>query len=150
MTIPAFNRQNLEQLCSVLGDTYTGLTGSQIGRYLADCGIDDPNPTMTKRHRLNEALSEKQRLDGCANNICAFVQRVMNPVLYVDVPDYFDGKRSELNKVLAFEGLYLSDQGVFQPCINSFRYTQAARYNKQWPDSVSLFPPISSPPILSE
>lgn len=111
MKITSFKQPNLEQLCNVLGDTQTGLTGSEIGRYLAECGIDDPNPTMTKRYRLFEALIEKQKLDGCANNVCAFIQHVMNPVRYVDAQEYFDDKRAELNKILAFEGLQLTDEG---------------------------------------
>jgi hypothetical protein len=38
---PMLNDANLEALCNVLGDTGTGLTGSEIGRYLRDCGIAD-------------------------------------------------------------------------------------------------------------
>ena len=89
MKIPSFNEANLEQTCNVLGDTGSGLTGSEIGRYLRECGIADPNPAMTKRIRLYDALVARQRSDGCANNICAFIQRVMNPVLHVQSPDYF-------------------------------------------------------------
>jgi uncharacterized protein (TIGR02391 family) len=116
MTIPSFNKANLEQVCNVLGDTATGLTGSEIGRYLSECGIADPNPTMTKRIRLYDALVARQRSDGCANNICAFIQRVMNPVLHVQSPDYFKMKQAELNRVLSFEGLRLSDEGKMEPC----------------------------------
>lgn len=116
MKIPPFNEANLEQACNVLGDTATGLTGSEIGRYLRECGIADPNPEMTKRIRLYDALLARQRTDGCANNVCAFVQRVMNPVLHVQSPDYFKRKQTELNRVLAFEGLRLTDQGTLESC----------------------------------
>lgn len=75
MKIPSFNEANLEQVCNVLGDTSTGLTGSEIGRYLLECRIADPNPGMTKRIRLFDALVARQRRDGCANNVCAFIQR---------------------------------------------------------------------------
>lgn len=63
MKIPSFNEANLEQVCNVLGDTSTGLTGSEIGRYLGECGINDPMPSMTKRIRLYEALVARQRAD---------------------------------------------------------------------------------------
>ena len=116
MTVPSFNEANLEQLCNVLGDTSTGLTGSEIGRYLQECGIADPNPGITKRVRLFDALVARQRADGCANNICAFTQRVMNPVLHVETPDYFKAKQRELNQVLSFEGLRLSDEGKLEQC----------------------------------
>ena len=116
MSIPSFNGANLEQVCNVLGDTETGLTGSEIGRYLRECGIADPNPAMTKRIRLFDALVARQRGDGCANNVCAFIQRVMNPVLHVQSPDYFKRKQTELNRVLSFEGLRLSDEGKLETC----------------------------------
>lgn len=111
MEIPSFKEANLEQLSNVLGDTTTGLTGSEIGRYLRECNISDPLPLMTKRIRLYEALKAKQQGDGCANNVCAFIERVMNPVLHVDSPDYFKSKQDELNRILAFEGLKLNDEG---------------------------------------
>jgi uncharacterized protein (TIGR02391 family) len=113
--VPSFNEANLEQISNILGDTATGLTGSEIGRYLQECGIEDPSPNMTKRIRLFEALRSKQRSDGCANNICAFIQRVMSPVLYVDSPDHFESKQLDLNKILSFEGLRLSDEGYINP-----------------------------------
>lgn len=115
MKISSFQEPNLEQVSNVLGDTETGLTGSEIGRYLRECGITDVNPSMTKRIRLFEALVTRQRSDGCANNVCAFIQRVMNPVLHVQQPDYFKKKQNELNRVLSFEGLQLSDEGKLKP-----------------------------------
>jgi hypothetical protein len=111
MSIPSFTEANLEQVCNVLGDTSSGLTGSEIGRYLLECEIADPSPGITKRLRLYEALVTRQRQDRCANNVCAFIQRVMNPVLHVQSPDYFSSKQTELNRVLSFEGLRLTDQG---------------------------------------
>lgn len=116
MKIPSFNEANLEQVCNVLGDTSTGLTGSEISRYLRECGIDDPNPGMTKRIRLYEALVARQCVDTCANNVCAFIQRVMNPVLHVQSPGYFESKQSELNRILSFEGLKLNDEGKLERC----------------------------------
>ena len=116
MRIPSFNEANIEQVSSVLGDTSTGLTGSEIGRYLRECGVDDPHPGITKRVRLFEALVARQRRDGCANNVCAFIQRVMNPVLHVQSPDYFESKKTELNRVLSFEGLRLNDEGKLEQC----------------------------------
>lgn len=109
--IPSFALANLEQIANVLGDTQTGLTGSEMGRYLTECGIPDPLPGMTKRIRLFEAFKVKQVQDRCANNVCAFIQRVMSPVLHVNSPGYFEFKQNELNHILAFEGLHLTDQG---------------------------------------
>jgi len=125
MPIPSFNEANLEQLCNVLGDTSSGLTGSEIGRYLRECAITDPNPGMTKRIRLYEALAARQRQDQCANNVCAFIQRVMNPVLHVHSPDYFKSKQIEINRVLSFEGLRLTDQGKLETCAQARTISEA-------------------------
>lgn len=116
MKIPSFSEANLEQVCNILGDTSTGLSGSEIGRYLQGCGISDPNPEMTKRIRLFNALVARQRDDGCANNVCAFIQRVMSPALHIQSPSYFEFKQQELNKVLSFEGLRLTDEGKLEQC----------------------------------
>jgi hypothetical protein len=53
--IPKLNEANLEALSDILGATDTGLTGSEIGRYLGECDCPDPIPNMTKRHRLKAA-----------------------------------------------------------------------------------------------
>ena len=87
--ISSFDETHLEAICEVLGQTDGGLTGSEIGRYLSECNISDPLPSYTKRHRLYEALRAKQRQDGCANNVFAFIRKVMNPVLYHANPDFY-------------------------------------------------------------
>lgn len=79
--IPSFSEANLEEVSNFLCDTSTGLTGSEIARYLRASGIEDVNPSMTKRIRLYEALPEKQRLDRCANNIAFGIGKKAYPVL---------------------------------------------------------------------
>lgn len=113
-TIPQFTETVLERICDILGDTSTGLTGSEIGRYLRQLSIEDPLPSMTKRHRLYEALSQRQRQDRCGNLVVAFIQTVMDPVLHTGAADYFDRERDKLNEVLAFAGLELGDDGKLQ------------------------------------
>ncbi|SNS70747.1 TIGR02391 family protein [Granulicella rosea] len=109
--IPKLDEANLQAICDILGATDTGLTGTEIGRYLGECGCPDPIPQMTKRHRLYAALVEKQNLDRCANNILGFITHVMNPVRHVGSRDYFESERGKLNSVLAFSGLTLGDDG---------------------------------------
>ena len=87
---PSFDQPNLEAIAAILGDTGSGLTGSEIARYLSECGIPDHEPGMTKRHRLYHALAEKQKADNCGNNIIAFITRVMNPVRHLQNRDHFE------------------------------------------------------------
>lgn len=110
-TITKFPDANLQSLCEILGDTQTGLTGAEIGRFLRECRIADPIPDMTKRHRLYAALRAKQESDNCGNNVVGFILHVMNPVRHVDAPDYFEREREKVNRVLAFSGLSLGEDG---------------------------------------
>lgn len=129
MAVPILTDPTLEKLCAVMADTSTGLTGSEIGRHLSQCGITDPEPTLTKRHRLYEALKTRQAEDRCANNVIAFLQASYNPVLYTDSPDYFERKRKEINSVLGFAGLEFMDTGkvrIIQPVSNLTEATKRA------------------------
>ncbi|MGC2493906.1 MAG: hypothetical protein WA410_13785, partial [Candidatus Binatus sp.] len=109
--ISKFDEPTIQALCDVLGDTDTGLTGSEIGRFLRECNFHDPLPAMTKRYRLSAAFLAKQNNDGCANNIINFVLHVMNPVRHVGNREYFETERAKLNGVLAFKGLTLGEDG---------------------------------------
>lgn len=103
----------LRSLCDIIGDTNSGLTGSDISRILADSGIRDPEPSLTKRHRLFEALNQKQDKDKSANNILAFIQAVMKPVRYLSNKNLFEERRARLNEVLSFTGISIKEDGTF-------------------------------------
>jgi uncharacterized protein (TIGR02391 family) len=108
--IPEIDATHLQEICNVLGDTATGLTGTEIADVLSACGVADPGP-FTKRIRLFQALQDRQRQDMCANNVLAVVRRAMDPVRYTrDVPK-FEARRAALNKVLSFSGWYVRDDG---------------------------------------
>jgi hypothetical protein len=77
---PAFESSVLQRICDGLAHTDNGLTESQISGLLSQLGIDDPLPGMTKRHRLFEALQQRQQCDRCANNVIAFIHEAMKPV----------------------------------------------------------------------
>jgi len=109
--ISSFDDSVLRAICDVLGDTSAGLTGSEIGCLLQESNIDDPLPGFTKKDRLFEALFRKQKQDGCANNVVAFIYKSMNPVRYTKKPDVFTSRQFELNKTLAFAGLALGEDG---------------------------------------
>lgn len=72
-----FDDGELQKVCDVLGETASGLTGGEIGKLLARCRIDDPHPTLTKRHRLFEALRARQVADGSWNCVIAFIKQAM-------------------------------------------------------------------------
>ena len=44
--IANLDEATFQAICDVLGDTNTGLTGSEIGRYLKECGSSDPKADL--------------------------------------------------------------------------------------------------------
>ena len=57
---PLISSEVLENICRVIADTDTGLTGTEIGRLLAESRIEDKDPKLTKRIRLFNAFILEQ------------------------------------------------------------------------------------------
>ena len=123
--IQKFDDVNLQAISDILGATDSGLTGSEIAQYLRERSFPDPMPQMTKRHRLYAALAEKQNADRCANNVLGFIAHVMNPVRHVGNRDYFESERGKLNRVLAFSGLTLGEDGKLREATTARTLTEA-------------------------
>lgn len=104
----------LRSLCDIIGDTGTGLSGSDIGRTLSDCGIADPFVGVTKRHRLYEALNQRQDSDKSANHVLNYILTVMKPVRYLNDKTLFTERRTRINEVLAFKGISIAEDGTFR------------------------------------
>ena len=90
---PRLDEANLKAICDILGDTGSGLTGSEISKYLRERNIPDPYPSITKRHRLYEALARQQRADACANSVLRFITHAVNPVRHTTSRDVFEARR---------------------------------------------------------
>ena len=60
---PPWDTSIVEGVADVLGETYSGLTGTEIGSLLAMCNIHDEIPGATKRFRLRVALHNRQVKD---------------------------------------------------------------------------------------
>ena len=123
--VPSFEETALRAICDILGDTSDGLSGSEIGRLLRDCGIEDLLPDHTKRERLFAALHQRQRKDGYGNHVVAFIYKAMNPVRYTRNPDVFENRRSQLNQALAFTGFFLGDDGKLRETAVTRTLTEA-------------------------
>lgn len=130
MPIPKFDSNVLEQICNIIGDTTTGLTGSEIGKLLKELNADDLYPDVTKRKRLYEALKVKQLKDNCGNNVVACIQKVMTPVKYVDNRDLFELRKDKLNKVLSFCGYKIGNDGKLRTTNKATTLTEAQRRAK--------------------
>lgn len=104
----------MENICKVIANTDTGLTGAEIGRLLAESLIEDTDPTMTKWKRLFNAFAHNQNKNKCSNNILTFLSKAMQPVRYVDNQELFKYRLLELNKRLCFVGLELSENAKYR------------------------------------
>lgn len=107
---PPFASSVIEAVSAVLGDTDAGMTGSEIQRLLARCGIADPGP-VTKRVRISQALLAEQERTGTGTCAAMVIHNAMNPVSYMDRPGLFEERRARLNQVLGFAGLTLDEAG---------------------------------------
>jgi len=125
--IPVLDDNTLQAVCDVVADTGSGLTGSEMGRILSQQNISDPEPIITKRHRLFAALSSKQNSDRCANNVLAFIQAVMDPVRYVGNPLVFEQRRVELNTILVLRGYEIKENGKINSVDQVHTLTEAQR-----------------------
>lgn len=109
--IAPFNSQHLEAIARILAETNKGLTGSQIEHLLHCCQIPDTSPGLTKWRRLYNAFAEFQNLHKVGNHVVVFISRAMDPAGYTATPELFEERRNELNAVLAFCGMAVSDDG---------------------------------------
>ena len=110
--VVTFTQAQLEAIAAALGDTSDGLTGSEIAHLLGVCGMADPTPQATKRHRLHNALAESQNHRGDRRAVLAFVRNATKPERHLRDPDRFEAMRARLNGALAFAGLAVDASGI--------------------------------------
>lgn len=104
----------MENICRVIANTDTGLTGTEIGRLLSESLIKDTDPTLTKWKRLFNAFAHNQNKNQCSNNVLTFLSKAMKPVRYVENQELFKHRLLELNKRLCFVGLELSENAQYR------------------------------------
>ena len=109
--VPPFNTQELISLAKALGNTADGLTGPQIEHLLAQCGIPDTDPTLTKWKRLYNAFAAFQNKKDFGNHVVVFIKRAIAPVQFTDDRARFDRWRDRLNPILAFSSMSVGDDG---------------------------------------
>lgn len=121
------SQSQIRAIADALGDTDQGLTGSEIAHLLESCRMSDPDPALTKRHRLYNAfvLSQNTRQDRVA--ILAFIRKTMKPERYIRTPEKFEPMRANLNVALAFAGLAVNEAGILQSAEKADTLTDAKR-----------------------
>lgn len=106
----------LESICKTLGDQNTG---TEIGNYLAQVGVNDTDPGITKWRRLFNAFAYYQNKNQESNKILIFIQRTLSPIRYADNNEQFEEYRKNINKRLLFIGLELLNSGKFRKVVEA-------------------------------
>lgn len=107
----SFNPNHFEVIARELGEM---LTGSQLDKTFANCGVKDVSGESTKWRRIYTSLMKRQEADKCGNNVAVFIMTVMAPAKFVNDEEKFSNARNAINKVLAFDGLEIGEDGKFR------------------------------------
>ena len=119
-----FTQSQLEAIAGALGD---GLTGSEIGHLLASSRMADPSPDLTKRHRLYNAFAHAQNSTQDRKCILAFIRKATKPERFTRDPERFEPMRANLNRALAFAGMYADEAGVLKAAEKARTLSEAQR-----------------------
>lgn len=122
-----FIQSQLEAIAGALGDTSVGLTGTEIAHLLASCGMADPSPAMTKRHRLYNAFAQDQNTRQHRRNILGFIRHAMKPERFTREPQRFEPLRASLNQALVFAGLCVDQTGSLRSAQRATTLSEARR-----------------------
>jgi len=136
--VEKLNLSIVESISKVLGDTEKGFTGTEIAKLLNESGIEDIDSANTKWKRLNSALTNTQKTDGCANNLLVFIQNSFNPARHYNNLEWFNDTRYQINRILSFAGLQLGENGKISSVAKSATISDATARASKLKDSLIL------------
>lgn len=120
----SFTTEEVNALCSILGDTNKGFTKSELKKFLILCNI---SPLEEKNSSIPYAFyvssSKKDYLNDCfqyhiekkldASCVAKFIEKSLSPILYTDSTkrQWYTDIVNSVNKVLLMKGLILNPEG---------------------------------------
>jgi len=102
----SFDDTALRNISDIIADI---LTHGKITDQLASAGISQAGGS-NKPDRVFCALKERQKQDGCGNNVLAFILQIINPKRYNDEAA-FEKDRGRINEKLLYEGIEITVRG---------------------------------------
>lgn len=105
-----FRQEHLEAIADALGDTDQGLKNSEIDFLFESAKLKNPGPG-TKRDRIYNAFVEYQNREQSNLHIFAFIRKALKPARFVRFPERYEPLRANVNRALAFTGLYVDETG---------------------------------------
>lgn len=133
---PILSDDQIDAIAGILCNQRGALTGTEIANLLESCRIDDLDPRLSKRDRLALALKTRQRKDGNADAVFAFIQAVIAPVKYTTQRQLFNERRDGLNRVLSFAGLHVGRDGIVGRSVTALTLCDAERQAQRLSDEL--------------
>lgn len=106
-----FNPDHFESIARTLGVL---VTGTKLDHLFASLNVADVSGQSAKWRRIHISLLARQQADRCGNHVAAFIMAIMTPGRHVSDQERYESARSSLNKVFAFDGVYLGEDGQFR------------------------------------
>lgn len=138
MTGSLFNSAELEAIADALADTSEGLTGSEIGYILAECGVADVSPDLTKRKRLFNAFVGSQNGRQDRTRILGFIRKAVKPPRYAKQPERYEPLRANVNRALAFVGMHVKSDGTLKTSDAARTLPEAERRAQELRDDLAV------------
>lgn len=135
--LPSLTSAQVEQIAKVLGDTGNGFKGTEIGHILAQCRINDTDPTNTKWKRLYNAFAEAVNSSQSTNAVYAFIQYSFEPAQGLDNPERYNWMRMEVNRVLMLVGIEVGDDGKLRIISQAQTLSEVQRRTKALRDKLT-------------
>lgn len=135
-TLPTLSNAQITQVCKVIGDTDSGLTGSEIGELLYELGIPDTGSTMTKWRRLDYALVQRINATKSTNIVYSLISHCFEPVRGLEQPERYRWMMSEVNRTLILVGVEIHDDGKFHLVKAATNLSEVERRTKELRDKL--------------
>ncbi|MCF7944246.1 MAG: TIGR02391 family protein [Spirochaetia bacterium] len=122
-----FTAGQIEKISKIIGETYSGLTGTEIEYFLSSIGLQDVDPELTKWKRLYNAFVKAHNEKIADNFILSFISIVFQPSRFIGDSKRYNFLLDELNTVLSFIGLRFQEDGKFHTVKESKTLSEAEK-----------------------
>ena len=123
---PLFLEDDLRAVAKALQNA---ATHAELPSLFRDCHLSEPEPVegMPKWSRIFNALAQAQNRTGTGNFVMKFISTALSPRRFVADPAKHEELREAINRILAFRGCQLLDDGRFQrtSCVSTIDEARA-------------------------
>ena len=126
-----FKQVDIEVISKVFGHINDGLVGSEIDSLLGQAKIKDVEPTSSKWRRLYSAFYEHEKKEQNRAHVVEFIKLALSPQRYKSNPQRLYTLRKDINEVLMFSGLEVSEWGELVTCEKKSTSSNDSKFAEQ-------------------